>query len=128
MLQVERERALVPIDRREDGAHAVLATPVAHVVPAAGPFDFDDVGAEVAQQERAVGSRHDAREIEDSEPGQDHSRSRNPSVIALTSGIPVRAIALIRALTSASARNGLVAIRSANARTSLASASPATTR
>ena len=35
------------------------------------------------------------------------SRSRKPSVIALTSGRPTRAMALIRALTSARARNGL---------------------
>src|SRR5512144_2223807 len=35
-----------------------------------------------------------------------HSRSRNPSVIALTSGMPARAIALMRAFTSASGRYG----------------------
>src|SRR5262245_61518033 len=34
-------------------------------------------------------------------------RSRKPSVIALTSGRPTRAMALMRALTSARARNGL---------------------
>src|SRR5258707_6348651 len=38
-----------------------------------------------------------------------HSRSRNPSVIALISGMPVRAIALMRAFTSAIGRNGFFA-------------------
>src|SRR5262245_39232688 len=55
-------------------------------------------------------------------------RSRKPSVIALTSGMPVRAMALIRALTSAMALNGLAASASAYARTSFASDAPATTR
>src|SRR5262249_41690779 len=128
VLEVERQRALVSIHRREDRAHPVLATPVAKVVAAAGTLDLDDVGAEIAEQERTIRPGHDAREIEDAQSGEDHSRSRNPSVIALTSGIPVRAIALMRALTSATARNGLAASRSAKARTSLTSASLATTR
>src|ERR1700737_3316815 len=42
-----------------------------------------------------------------------HSRSRNPSVIALISGIPVRAIALMRAFTSAMGRKGFLASRAA---------------
>src|SRR5437879_5210501 len=128
MLEVECERALVAVDRREDGAHPVLATPVAEVVAATRALDLDDVGSEICQQHRAVGPGHHAREIEDAQPGEVHSRSRNPSVIALTSGMPVRAIALIRALTSASALNGLAARTSAYARTSLASEAPGTTR
>ena len=55
-------------------------------------------------------------------------RSRNPSVIALTSGIPVRAIALMRALTSDIALKGLAVSASAYARTSLARDAPGTTR
>src|SRR5262249_13445113 len=128
MLEIERQRALVAVDRGEDGAHAALAVPVPHVVPAPGPLHLHDVGAEIRQQQRAVWSGHDAREIEDAKPLQHQSRERKPSVIALTSGMPFRAMALIRAFTSASGRNGLAASRSANARTSLASASAGTTR
>ena len=42
-----------------------------------------------------------------------HSRSRNASVMALTSGMPARAIALTRALTSASGLKGFRASSSA---------------
>src|SRR3989442_2723315 len=128
LLKVGGQRPLVAVDGREDGAHAGTAAPVAQIVAAPRPLDLDDVGAEVAQEHRAVGPGDDAREVEDAKASQDHSRSRNPSVIALASGIPVRAIALMRAFTSASARNGLAARRSANARTSFSSRSPGTTR
>jgi hypothetical protein len=42
-----------------------------------------------------------------------YARSRKPSVIAFTSGMPVRPMALMRAFISAMGRNGLAASRSA---------------
>src|SRR5207245_924912 len=84
---------------------------------------------EVAHEGGAVRAGDHAGEVEDADPlehGQ--PRSRNPSITALTSGIPVRAIALIRALASARGRGGLAARPSAYRRTSVASAGPGTTR
>src|SRR5712692_10203367 len=128
MLQVDRDAALVAIDRGEAQAHAVLAlAEVAHVVAAAGPLDLDDVGAEVGEHHRAVGPGDDAREVEDANAVEHQERSRKPSVIALTSGMPVRAIALMRAFISASALTGLAAMNSAYSRAALPSSWPGTT-
>ncbi len=114
MLQVDGDRALVAVDRGEAQAHAVLAgAQVAHVVAATGPLHLDDVGAEIGQHHGAVGTGDDAREIEDADALEHHGRSRKPSVIALTSGMPARAMALMRAFISASGLNGFLAMNSA---------------
>ena len=67
LLQIHRDPALVAIDRREGRAHPAAAAESAQVVAAAGPLQLDDVGAQVAQQGRAVGPGDDAREIEDAD-------------------------------------------------------------
>src|SRR4030095_2330580 len=129
VLQVDCDRALVAIDRGEAQAHAVLAgAEVAHVVPAARALHLDDVGAEVGQHRGAVGTGDDPGEVEDANALEHHARSRKPSVIALTSGRPVRAIALMRAFISASGREGLRALNFAYSRAVLARSTPATTR
>ena len=72
------------------------------------------IGGRGGLRAHAAGARADravpaAGRLVDPVGRRDHSRSRNPSVIALISGIPVRAIALMRALTSASGFTGLLA-------------------
>ena len=100
----------------------------AEVVAAARALHLDDVGAEVAEQHRAVRAGDDAREVEDAD-AVEHHRSRKPSVIAFTSGMPVRAIALMRAFISDSGLNGLAAMSVARSPcTAFASRSPGTTR
>src|SRR5439155_19859090 len=121
-LEVHGDAALVAVAGRERRAHPVTAAQVAQVVATARTFDLDDVGAEVAEEHRAEGTRDDPREIEDAD-ALEHHRSRNPSVIALTSGMPVRAIALMRAFISESGRNGLAAMRCAKSVTAFPSRS-----
>src|SRR5439155_19638895 len=104
------------------------AAGIAHVVAAAGGLDLDGVGAEVGQHHRAVRPGDDAREVEDTDAVQHQARSRKPSVIALTSGMPVRAMALMRAFISASALNGLAAMSSAYSRVTFRRSWPGTTR
>ena len=82
----------------EPGAHAAAVPRIAQVVAAPGPLDLDDVGAEVGEQHGAVGAGDDPREVEDPDAVEHQERSRKPSVIALTSGMPARAMALMRAL------------------------------
>ena len=106
-------------------AHAVLAgAEVAHVVAAAGPLDLDDVGAEVGQHHGAVRAGDDPREVEDADAVEHQERSRKPSVIALTSGMPARAMALMRAFISASGLNGFLAMNSAYSRAAFTSVAP----
>ena len=71
---IQAERALVAVRREEIGAFAGLLAvwagqerraPAAGIVAGAGPLDLDHVGAQVAQQLGAAGSRQDAGEIED---------------------------------------------------------------
>jgi hypothetical protein len=71
---IEGQRTLVAIGGEEIGALAgFLAVgagqerwaPAAGVVAGAGPLDLDHIGAEVAQQLGAAGSRQHAGEIED---------------------------------------------------------------
>ncbi len=131
MLELEGDAALVPVHRGEDGAHPAVAAERTQVVAAAGALELDHVGAEVPEQHRAVGTGDDPGEVEDADSFEHHSRSsrsRKPSVIAFTSGMPVRAMALIRALTSASGRNGLAARRRAYSRTAFGSSAPGATR
>src|SRR5262249_10700994 len=136
------DAALVAVHPGEDGAHAPVAAEGAEVVAAPGALDLDHVGSQVAQEHRAVRAGDDAREVEDADSlenasGPDRecprfahgaSWSRKPSVIALTSGMPVRAIVLIRALASAGGRNGFAASRAAYSRTACSSPAPGTTR
>jgi hypothetical protein len=65
--EVEGERALSAIDAHEVDALAVHERRAvgAGVVAFVGVFDFDDVGAEVAQQHRAIRPGQDAGEIDD---------------------------------------------------------------
>ena len=62
--QVDRDAALVPVHRREGRADAVLAADVAHVVASTRPLDLDHIRAEIGEQHSAIGSRDDARQIE----------------------------------------------------------------
>src|SRR5258706_4736369 len=126
LLKIHGDATLVAVACRERRAHPVIPAQVAQVVAAARTFDLHDVGAEIPEKHRAEGARDDAREIEDAD-ALEHHRSRNPSVIALTSGMPVRAIALMRAFISESGRNGLAAMRCAQSVTAFPSRSRGTT-
>src|SRR5690606_21504656 len=65
-LQVQRNAALVVVDRQEDRRFAlVLRQPAARVVPDAGWLDLDDVGAQLAQVLGAERARQNLGEIED---------------------------------------------------------------
>ena len=110
------------------GMNAVFAAAeIAEVIAATGALHLDHVGAEVTEQHRAEGPGDDAREVEHAD-AVEHHRSRNPSVIAFTSGMPVRAIALIRSFISASGRAGLWLSIAANSATVLSSSARGTTR
>ncbi len=65
LLEIDRDAPLVAVDRRERGAHLAVAAQRAQVVATAGPLQLDHVGAQVAQEGRAVGPGDDAGEIED---------------------------------------------------------------
>jgi hypothetical protein len=67
LLQIHRDPALVAVHRRERRAHPAVAAQRAQVVAAAGPLQLDDVGAQVAQQGRAIGAGDDAGEVEDAD-------------------------------------------------------------
>ncbi len=71
-LEVDRDRALVPVERQEVGgvvSHE-RRSPVAGVVTVPGTFDLDHVGAQVAQDLRRERSREHPREVQDPESGQ----------------------------------------------------------
>jgi hypothetical protein len=68
-LEVERDRALVPVDAHVVGRLLGVAVsgrvPVAGLVARLGALDLDNVGAEVAELHRAERSHEDARGVED---------------------------------------------------------------
>ena len=79
LLEVEPDAALVPIDREVVGRGPGLARgrrrPDPRRSPAAGRvalgrLDLDDVGAQVAQQHRAVRPGQDGRAIDDAQAGE----------------------------------------------------------
>jgi hypothetical protein len=45
-------------------------SPGSRVVTRAGPFDLDDVGAEIGQGLRAPGAREHARQVQDTDAGK----------------------------------------------------------
>src|SRR5581483_5628198 len=66
LLEVERDAALVAVHGEERGGLAVEKgrSHAARIVTAVGLFDFDDIRAHVAEQERAKGARHNLTNIE----------------------------------------------------------------
>ncbi len=90
-LEVEHDGALVAVEVGEDGAEARRRERRhgAHAV-ALGRLDLDDLGAEVAQDLRAVGAEDDRGQVEDAQafeqgdhagpPGEDRAGERRPAV------------------------------------------------
>ena len=71
VLQVQREAALVAVDRHELSAHAAV-TELAGIAPgvAGQRLDLDDLGAPVAQHLRGVGTEQNAGEVEHLDAGE----------------------------------------------------------
>ena len=85
---VELDAALVAVDREEIRALAFekWRSPGARLIADLRSFDLDDVGAEIAEQHRAVGSRERLRHVDDfcsvQRSGIGHERFRLLSIIA----------------------------------------------
>ena len=67
ILEVDRQRALVAVERMEHGRVLVdERRHPAHVVAAGGVLDLDDIGAEIREQQRAERPRKQPGQVEDS--------------------------------------------------------------
>jgi hypothetical protein len=82
LLDVELDAALVPVHAEEVGALALEEgwPPGTGLVAVARSLHFDDVGAEVTEQHRAIRARQRLRHVDDFDAGQwcnvRHERSR----------------------------------------------------
>jgi hypothetical protein len=73
ILQVQRDAALVSIQRQEAGTVLALETKTHRMtrrVADLGRLDLDDIGAHVTQQHAAEWPRHDLRNIQYADAGQ----------------------------------------------------------
>ena len=78
-LQIERHRALVPVPQHERRALAAHERRrAAHVVPALGVFDLDNVGAVVGEDHRAVRAGEVDGEVQHPEVLQGHGHGSAP--------------------------------------------------
>ena len=70
--QVQGQAALVAVEGEEAGGKVAgeAGTHPAGVVAAAGPLDFDDIGAQVGQQQGAHRAGHNLGQVEDFDAGQ----------------------------------------------------------
>ncbi len=75
-LEIERNRALVAIDRQEVTGFAIdeWRTPGARIVPCAGHLHLDHIGAHIAQHHGAIWTGHDAGQIDDADSVQGELR------------------------------------------------------
>src|SRR5262249_6849046 len=92
VLQVDGDAPLAPVDGKEVRGLAVGRArrgPLPAVVPAPRVLDLDHLGAVVAQDLRSERARHDAREIEHTNAGQQSGPARHytrPTIGLQTAG------------------------------------------
>src|SRR5439155_10751773 len=81
LAQIERDGLLVAIAGKVVRAEFAdkRRAPAARVVAGAGPFDLDDLGAEIAEQLAAERTSQDARDIENAKVGK---RGRHAVIVA----------------------------------------------
>ena len=101
LLEVHRDAALVAVHGGEGSAHPAGSPQRAQVVAPSRPLQLDHVGAEIAQQRRAVRPRDNTREVEDADPvehgGPPIVPRRSPAVkAAVHTEIPGRTSAMSR--------------------------------
>ncbi len=78
--QVERQRALVAVERREVEAEAVAHDALlAHRVAVVDVLDLDHLGAHVREEHRAERAGQDARQVDDADALQLHGKAERES-------------------------------------------------
>ena len=90
-LEIDRDRALVPVQRQVVGGVVLHErwSPVAGVITVAGALDLDHVGAQIAQDLGRERSREHPRKVEDPEAGQREVLHGAEDTRPLSRSIPV---------------------------------------